>query len=95
MLTSMKLGPATTLAAMSIAAVTFAGADVTSAQSTSVASAPASYTVEAQVQTLRECDADLDYLDSFEACFRTLRALPELPKPGSPGNKLRIQRSFH
>ena len=94
MLTSMKLGLATTLAALSIAAVTFAGADVTSAQSTSVASAPASYTLEAQVQTLRECDADLDYLDSFEAfglCVRFLNS----PKPGSPGNKLRIQRSFH
>jgi Na+/H+ antiporter NhaC len=85
MLTSMKLGLATTLAALSIAAVTFAGADVTSAQSTSVASAPVSYTLEAQVQTLRECDTDLDYLDSFEGMLSDLCALPELPKaPGQP-----------
>ena len=85
MLTSMKLGLATTLAALSIAAVTFAGADVRSAQSTSVASAPVSYTLEAQVQTLRECDTDLDYLDSFEGMLSDLCALPELPKaPGQP-----------
>jgi hypothetical protein len=75
MLTSMKLGLATTLAALSIAAVTFAGADVTSAQSTSVASAPVSYALEAQVQTLRECDTDLDYLDSFEGMLSDLCAL--------------------
>ena len=61
-----KLGLATTVAALSIVAVTFAGAAVASAQSTSAASAPASYTLEAQVQILRECDAYLDYLDSFE-----------------------------
>lgn len=66
MLTSMKLGLATTVAALWIGAVTFAGAGVTSVQSASVASASAGHTLEAQVQILRECETDLDYLDSFE-----------------------------
>jgi hypothetical protein len=66
MSTSMQLGLATTGAALWIAAVTFVGAGVTSVQSTSVASAPAGYTLEAHVQILRECETDPDYLDSFE-----------------------------
>jgi hypothetical protein len=68
-----KLGLATTVAILWIATITFAGAAVTSAQSTSVASAPTSYILEAQVQTLRECDADnSDYLDSFEGMLSDL-----------------------
>jgi len=80
-----KLGLATTVAVLWTATVTFAGAAVTSVQSTSVASAPTNYILEAQVQTLRECDTDLDYLDSFEGMLSDLCALPELPKaPGQP-----------
>jgi hypothetical protein len=68
-----KLGLATTVAVLWIATITFAGAAVTSVQSTSVASAPTSYILEAQVQTLQECDADnSDYLDSFEGMLSDL-----------------------
>jgi hypothetical protein len=73
MLTSVKLRLAAMVAALWIAAVTFASAAATPPQSTSVASAPASYTLEAQVQTLRECDADIsDYLGSFEGMLSDL-----------------------
>ena len=68
-----KLGLATTVAVLWTATVTFAGAAVTSVQSTSVASAPTNYILEAQVQTLRECDADYpDYLDSFDGMLSDL-----------------------
>ena len=68
-----KLGLATTVTVLWFATVTFAGAAVTSVQSTSVASAPANYILEAQVQTLRECDADnSDYQGSFEGMLSDL-----------------------
>jgi hypothetical protein len=68
-----KLGLATTAAALWIATVTFAGAAATSVQSTSAASTPASHALEAQVQTLRECDPDIsDYLDNFEGMLSDL-----------------------
>jgi hypothetical protein len=56
-----KLGLAATVAAFPIIAVTFAGAVTASAQSTSAASAPASSTLEAQVQLLRECEEGSNY----------------------------------
>ncbi len=62
------LGLATTVAALWFAAATVAGAAVTSAQSTSAAAAPASSTLEVQLQILRECEEGLDdeLLDPFE-----------------------------
>lgn len=73
MLTSIRLRLAATVAAHGIAAATFAGAAVTSIQSTTAASAPASYSLEAQVQTLRECHADIaDELGSFEGMLSDL-----------------------
>jgi hypothetical protein len=72
-----KLGLATTVAVLWTATVTFAGAAVTSVQSTSVASAPTNYILEAQVQTLRECDADnSDYIDSFDGVLSDLMCGP-------------------
>jgi hypothetical protein len=72
-----KLGLATTVAVLWFATVTFAGAAVTSVQSTSVASAPTNYILEAQVQTLRECDADnSDYIDSFDGVLSDLMCGP-------------------
>jgi hypothetical protein len=71
-----KLGLATTAAVLWIATVPLAGAAVTSVQSTSAASAPASHTLEAQVQTLRECDPDVsDYVDDFEGILSDLTCL--------------------
>lgn len=62
-----KLGRARTIAALSVAAVT-AGAAMAFAESTSVASVPASSTLEAQLQIVRECDDDSNYSreDSLE-----------------------------
>jgi hypothetical protein len=61
------------VAALWIATVTSADAAATSARSTSIASAPASYVLEAQVQTLRECDVDLfDDQGGFEGMLSDL-----------------------
>ena len=72
-----KLGPATTTAAVLwIATVTLGSAAVTSIQSASAASALASHALEAQVQTLRECDPDIsDYVDDFEGMLSDLTCL--------------------
>jgi hypothetical protein len=56
-----KPGRATTIAALSIVAVFFAGTAMTSAQPTSARSAPASFTLEAQVQLLGECEEASNY----------------------------------
>ena len=63
MLTSMKLGLAATVAALSIAAVTSAGAAVnpTSADSASAGSALARPTFEMQAQARFKCYEDLGY----------------------------------
>ena len=63
MLTSMKLGLATTVAALSIAAVTSAGAVVNpiSDGSASAGSAPARPTFEMQAQARFKCYEDLGY----------------------------------
>jgi hypothetical protein len=60
-----KLDLATTIAALSLFAATFIGADVVPVQSASSSSSSARVP---QVQILRECDEGLDYgrLDSFE-----------------------------
>ena len=68
-----RLGLATTAAVLWIAMVTLGSAAVTSIQSTSAASAPASHALDAQVQTLRECDLDIsDYVDDFEGMLSDL-----------------------
>jgi hypothetical protein len=68
-----SLGLATTAAVLWIATVTFGSAAVTSVQSTSAASAPTSHALEAQIQTLRECDPDIsDYVDDFEGMLSDL-----------------------
>jgi len=63
MLTSMKLGLAATVAALSIAAVTPAGAAVnpTPADSASAGSAPTRPTFETQAQARFKCYEDLGY----------------------------------
>jgi hypothetical protein len=63
MLTSMKLGLATTIAALSIAAVTSAGAAInsTSASSASAGSKPARPAFETQAQARFKCQEDLGY----------------------------------
>ena len=96
MLTSMKLGLATTVAALWIAAFTFAGAGVTSVQSTSVASAPAATPLRRSFKCFANATQISIAWIAWRACFRTLCAVPEFPKaPGSSGNKLQIERSFH
>jgi hypothetical protein len=68
-----KLGLATTAAVLWIATLTLGSAAVTSIQSTGAASALASHVLEAQVQTLRECDPDIsDYVDDFEGMLSEL-----------------------
>jgi len=63
MLSPIKLGLATTVAALLIAAVTSAGAavDPTSADSASAGSAPARPTFEMQAQARSKCYEDLGY----------------------------------
>jgi len=71
-----KLDLAMTAAAIWIATFTFAGAAVTPVQLTSAASARASHALEAQIQTLRECDPDIsDYLGDFEGMLSDLTCL--------------------
>ena len=66
-----RLGLVTTAAVLGIATVTFDSAAVT--QSTSAAFAHASHALEAQVQTLRECDPDIsDYMGGFEGMLSDL-----------------------
>ena len=61
MLTSMKLRLTTTVAALSIAAVTSAGAAVNPTSAVSASAAPARPTFEMQAQARFKCWEDLGY----------------------------------
>jgi len=62
MLTLMKLGSFTAVAALWIAAASAdAAVDPNSITSISTAPSPASFTVEAQARVLRKCEEDLGY----------------------------------
>lgn len=74
---TIKLRPATTVAALWIAAVAFAGAAVTAAESASTAFMPASSTLGVQVQILRDCrDVDYGRVDGFEGMLSDFVCVP-------------------